>query len=476
MCFSPLTIKTNSVYRSRYYTPAFNHVPCGKCLECRNQRQDEWITRLSADVWDLYSRGGIGIFTTLTFNNYYLPSVTFFCDGELHSAPCFDGDYLSKFLADIKTRLWRKFGKSSYRYFGCMEFGKHTKRQHLHIAFLLEPSCSDPESVRYIMSVIRSCWHYGFVFPASNSIEFCKFRSVSGAVNYAAKYICKDLAYYEEPSVNYFIDNFYNNLPSCDFKKKLKRNLAHPFMSKGIGRSILGDGSDKYFISLLRDGFYNPYSQKNEPIPDYIRRKILYKFVRSSRVSSTTGKFLYERNLSSFFRRNSRSVFNILVSHVKDSYSKFFDGLMLSRHYVASQCNRVSMSFRSLLRSFRRVCSVPHFMDYLAAFHVIGSVPSAFYHHYLSFTNEYPLLNINLLYDYFIKKIDITFLKRCDSFISPPVHCLSKLEHSFFYLVEFMDRVISCDRCMTTSYNYDLYLRNQELKRLYLCRYPKSLC
>ena len=47
--------------RRLFYVP----VKCGKCIECRQQKQRAWIVRLSEE---LRSGNGAGLFVTLTFN------------------------------------------------------------------------------------------------------------------------------------------------------------------------------------------------------------------------------------------------------------------------------------------------------------------------------------------------------------------------------------------------------------------------
>lgn len=106
MCLNPILLKG---FHEHF-------VACGKCIECKMSRSNEWSFRIM-DEASLYDKN---CFVTLTYNEDNLP----------------DGASLkrSDLQAFIK-RLRRRLDSASIRYFYCGEYGSKKNRPHYHIIF-----------------------------------------------------------------------------------------------------------------------------------------------------------------------------------------------------------------------------------------------------------------------------------------------------------------------------------------------------
>ena len=104
MCLNPSIIKFEN-------KPLI--VSCGKCVECKSIRTDEWTSRIILES----RQHKQNCFITLTYNDANIPT------GNTLSKP----DY-QKFLKRLRFHL----GRSAIRYFGCGEYGSLNSRPHYH--------------------------------------------------------------------------------------------------------------------------------------------------------------------------------------------------------------------------------------------------------------------------------------------------------------------------------------------------------
>lgn len=73
----------------------------------------------------------------------------------------------------------------------------------------------------------------------------------------------------------------------------------------------------------LNNGVYEPLSGKVVPLSSYIVNKLMYKSVKSTRLSPTTGKPLYDRYLTDFGHQYLRSTFDNRVRKEINKYQEF---------------------------------------------------------------------------------------------------------------------------------------------------------
>lgn len=273
MCYHPLHIKANAVYRNTNFSACTYDVPCGKCESCRDMYRSMWKCRLWHELESTQKHGGISVFLTFTYNNACLPCINI--NGI--DVPCFNHQDVKTFLNRLKVRMFRLYGPNSYKYFIAMEFGKHTMRQHLHGLFFL----SSAVDWRVFVELCRELWSFGFMFPKINSRgQYVKddgtddsplIRSLVKGSIYVSKYVTKDLSYYDIPSVDIAVK----------FDKTFARKFGPKhFQSNNIGISILDkiDLADSNEVaSFLVDGISVPFSETKIPVPRYIKKNFYIK-------------------------------------------------------------------------------------------------------------------------------------------------------------------------------------------------------
>lgn len=334
MCTNPLIVNNHSPYKVYDISPKKYQVPCGKCLECRSLVQNDWCTRLSYEINLFYRNAGIGVFLTFTYNDVDLPIFA-----PLNQ-PCFRHDDVLKFLDRINLYMQRTYGSYMYKYFFCSEYGKNTQRPHYHGLFLLK------HGVDWFSFVekCRELWsEHGYLFPKfdghnyvdndGNVVSPC-LKNGAASSKYVSKYITKDMAFYNIPSIRDYLDKGSKSFDLPYFKRKelIKRCLPKHWQSKGIGLSQLEQFNlfDKdSVVNALTNGVYEPLSGKIVPLSSYVVNKLMYKSVKSSRISDTTGKPLYDRYLTDFGREYLRTTFTNRVNKEISKYDEF-----LQTHYV----------------------------------------------------------------------------------------------------------------------------------------------
>lgn len=320
-------------------------VPCGKCLECRSLVQSDWCTRLSYEINMFYRNGGIGVFLTFTYNDDNLPVFA-----PLNQ-PCFRHDDVLKFLDRINLYMQRTYGSHMYKYFICSEYGKNTQRPHYHGAFLLQHGVD----WHLFVEKCRTLWsEHGFMFPKFDGHQYVDndglgvtptLRNGAASAKYVSKYITKDLSFYNIPSIAAYLDKRNNSfdVPYKKRKELIKRCLPKHWQSNGIGLSQLEQINlfDSNSVeTALKNGVYEPLSGEVVSLSSYIVNKLMYKSVKSNRLSPTTGKLLYDRYLSDFGRKYLRFTFENRLHKEIRKYDEFlqtqpsghsFDNLSLLR-------------------------------------------------------------------------------------------------------------------------------------------------
>ena len=285
MCTQPITINNPSVYHNRFFSAEKLQVPCGHCDECNLSQQGDWRTRLNFEVENLYSRGGIGVFLTFTYDEKNLPHFSyppipermpkdlvyyllndrpqtykdsFFDDSnptfnlskslyyntlwlddvvEFNQTdiPCFDKEHVQKFLNNLKVRANSLYGAGSYKYFWVCEYGGKTCRPHYHCLFMLEPVVNWHE----FTELCRSLWSYGFMFPYYDEdlkiYRNDKFeevpptlRSHKNASAYVTKYLLKDFNFFSNCTLS-FVTSFMSYWRFLSQNLDLKYHPIHNF-------------------------------------------------------------------------------------------------------------------------------------------------------------------------------------------------------------------------------------------------------
>lgn len=213
MCLYPRLInnpkykanKKNGGYIPPINDPRVLYVPygCGNCIQCRKQKQREWMVRLLEDI----KTNNNGKFITLTFSNESIQELTKIANEwtiykkkykwptvKQHTNKYYKlpkpkhGYILDNEIATIAVhRLrerWRKKYKTSLRHWFVTELGHNgTENIHLHgIIWHNEP-----------IEIIDKYWKYGFTHKGNYNIKTGKYHNYvnSGTIGYITKYVSK---------------------------------------------------------------------------------------------------------------------------------------------------------------------------------------------------------------------------------------------------------------------------------------------
>lgn len=135
-CISPKKVRVWSAYHGQF---VYKELPCGNCIHCRNQRVNEWVTRLYAQAktsqYVYYISLDYAPFNLENSTSAQLAAETAAC---YHNINKYEKYGLQPILLcrnhfdDFHKRL-RKNTKIKYQYFGCGEYGSAYSRPHFHI-------------------------------------------------------------------------------------------------------------------------------------------------------------------------------------------------------------------------------------------------------------------------------------------------------------------------------------------------------
>lgn len=214
-------------------------VPCGKCIECLRDYQNDWAFRLTQEV----KKAGFSWYLTLTF-----------APKKAHVAynkACDEWQtYVEKrdvqlFLKRLRKRCPEL--RHNLKYFAIGEYGGDYNRAHYHI--VLCSSAFPLGSYAKWYRIFLSCWHRGFI-----KLKMTSEKNIGYVTKYMNKlddspHITKPfklmskglgLCYLTDKMVNYFFNSFavgvpfkkgYIKLPRY-YKKKLDQySENHPYMS-----------------------------------------------------------------------------------------------------------------------------------------------------------------------------------------------------------------------------------------------------
>jgi hypothetical protein len=147
-------------------------VPCGKCMNCLENRRSEWSFRLRQELKGSSS----AYFLTLTYDDLHIPLMYL---GDIYRQYEMDFKFMKgtepvpslykKDVQDFLKRLRKKHAKVSkipIRYYAVGEYGTNSSRPHYHLClFNLDYSCTDkvaqiPHS-GYWDNTITDVWNMG---------------------------------------------------------------------------------------------------------------------------------------------------------------------------------------------------------------------------------------------------------------------------------------------------------------------------
>lgn len=325
MCKDPLKIKSISPYGVKE-----SFVPCGRCAECRKSMAIGWSVRLRSEIdyYRIHNGYNIG-FLTLTYNDGHLPLIPekFFDVGKYKPVPCFSYPDVRKFFDCIRGWFWRdKKLKSAFRFFVTCEYGEKHHRPHYHALIMYHPSvdpmtmynvCSDAWcGTDYVIPLNDKNFrlkrfNHGIIAPFESFVP----RDNYACGNYVAKYVCKDLAFYEV--VN---ENFSHLTGNKKALRELRKFFPFHRQSLGFGRCALENKSPSELVTSFIDGLSFFGDKHLYSLPRYMYGKLLFtprKFYDLKLHKWRTFK-LYTK----FFYENRELVYRTLVNQRLDLYAR----------------------------------------------------------------------------------------------------------------------------------------------------------
>lgn len=263
MCYRPIHIY-NPSRRWNCDAPLRIAVPCGFCEDCRRVMRNEWFFR-SVIEYNHYKTdlGGSVYFATLTYSNENLPEIEL-PNGKFVSA--FNKYHIRNFIKYIRIYLSRKHIMSTdIKYLVCSEYSdKNTKRPHYHVLLFFPFHLSEFE-FGYLM---RTCWKHGWIVCSKQGWEI---KSIAG-LRYASKYICKDIAFINQPWARVYLrDERFK-----EWKDTIKDYLPRHWQSVGFGEKFCEVISQQEDIAkfLAKNSYTLCLGYTNNfPIPRYYHLK-----------------------------------------------------------------------------------------------------------------------------------------------------------------------------------------------------------
>lgn len=322
MCLNPVTISNNTHRFAVGKSKLSFDVPCGKCHDCRSSKKNEWFLRCYKEFQDCQSKGGATYFVTLTYADEFLPHFDIeykkLVDGKVvykHlDSPCFSYDDIHSFIKNLRTILKRRFGNIKLRYIVFPEYGDKYRRPHYHCLFYLSRKLANKDFFRcldgydndverrkfhkwslnqpYFITpehpdgfCKRGCWHKGWVLISKE----CKGGMLvknQKSILYCSKYVTKDMSFFGQNDVvdfqNAIFDKtLYNDIERADIISKVSHSLPKHYNSPSLGFDYIKAEFMSDYNKYIKDGFVIATGQKSSVsyfIPDYYKRKILYRY------------------------------------------------------------------------------------------------------------------------------------------------------------------------------------------------------
>ena len=211
MCYCPITIKNNSKLYRPLVSKDLIKVPCGRCRECHEHKENDWFVRIYYEFLrtcgsDVNHQTGRVFFVSPSYNDAHLPfldtsDVKYSClvpllhdftlnrssyrlsdedfsvlkrrieryedryDVSALSIPsfshaCFDDTHITQFFKSLRQFLnvdgVLKYGEASIKYFCVTEYGDNKHRPHWHMLIFV-PKLIDSD---YFLKVCRKSWSH----------------------------------------------------------------------------------------------------------------------------------------------------------------------------------------------------------------------------------------------------------------------------------------------------------------------------
>ena len=251
-CSQPFSIdKIRKSHPSRYINSWQNYVPCGWCLNCRKDKQNELLHRCEYEYIDKKC----GAFVTFTFDDAHLLKYMHYDSLDRKLTASLSKTETKKFL-DRLNKLVHKQTNSllcnhNYKYLVVGEYGEHgdnpslVGRPHLHCLFF-------GLDFAFCEKIFAQAW--------KNQGEIFIGNIGDGAIGYVLKYLDKQL-HGDQNRIKY--EN---------------HNKTSPFQNHSLGLGSKLYDSQIDYIKTHHNNYR--WHGKDVPVPTYYKNK-LYKLAES---------------------------------------------------------------------------------------------------------------------------------------------------------------------------------------------------
>lgn len=257
-------------FSSQHLDRPFITIPCGKCIECLEQRSKDWALRCMIEKKSHKE----SCIVTLTYKD---------TDGDLHR------EDITNFIKRLRKYLDKDDIK--IRYFGCGEYGDLGKRPHYHLIIfgwcprdLRFKFRSNDHKEKFTSKTLEKLWKFGWVLVD----PFVDYNSCK----YSAKYMqklndygdkpkpfllystrpaigCYDLEEYLNILVNEF--GFYLNGRFCRCPKSMLSAFSKYY---SIDEDVINDYKYRSLNYLKKIGVINELSDLDfENLYDFYKKK-----------------------------------------------------------------------------------------------------------------------------------------------------------------------------------------------------------
>lgn len=320
MCLTPVTV--TRPYAGRWY---MNTVPCGHCLECTKDKQNEYIIR---SVEEFRKRPQMTFFT-LTYSPAALPmneELDIDADtgeilpiGEVQTLRRAD---VSQWLKMFKQRWKRKGVELNFAYLVKGEYGPRTQRPHFHgLIFGL-----DKDQVADLMSY----WQTQFGYVCYKRIPSL-MADVEKVTRYCAKYMVKndDWNYVpagaERPRV--MSSQFFGMPDEKRWQSMVAYYQAQDVFSYDPSHPEFPDKKTFYKVcnEIIKRRKYNLGNGKQFKLPNYYKRKIFYNKVEGSERASQIQRMVTYNVQLNFNKDYKEQLHNLATLYDIGEYSQVVD-------------------------------------------------------------------------------------------------------------------------------------------------------
>jgi hypothetical protein len=207
-------------------------VGCGKCMECRKQKANQWKVRMMEDI----RVNKNAKFITLTFSEHELGKI----DREIKGLSGYERDNeITRIAVRRFTERWRKKYKKTIRHWLVTELGHNgTERIHMHGLVWTDEKIKE----------IRKIWKYGRVVEGDG----------------------KGVSYVNEKSIGYIV----KYISKADEKHKEYKSKV--YASKGLGKGYIKrrNAELNVYKSKDTDTTYRTRTGHKIGLPVYYRNKL----------------------------------------------------------------------------------------------------------------------------------------------------------------------------------------------------------